>query len=144
MSSMTSRNTLGMRSTTIASVTPTFSVYVKFRSRRNATASVARAVDADMIMMTGASTRIAHAYATPWAARLNLGSARRAMTAASSGPSTDIMSHVAASGTQKRKMDQPVRLTTALQRRTGIRRQIFATPPDSLANSASMSSSVRE
>ena len=57
-----------------------------------------------MSMMTGASMRMASANATPWAARLNLGSASRAMRAARNGPSIAIITHVAASGSQKKKM----------------------------------------
>ena len=55
-----------------------------------------------MSMMTGPSARIAIAKATPYAARLILGSGSRAMVAARSGPSTAIMSQVAARGDQKR------------------------------------------
>ena len=74
-------------------------------------ASSTSAVEALMSMMTGASIRIAKAKATPCAARLNLASARRAMTAARNGPSVAIMIQVAASGTQKRKMYRAVRLS---------------------------------
>ena len=57
-----------------------------------------------MIMITGASMSMAKAIATPQAARLSLGSARRAMRAATNGPSAAIMSQVAARGAQKRAM----------------------------------------
>ena len=57
-----------------------------------------------MSIITGASTRIAIEKATPYAARLILGSGSRAMRAARSGPSSDIMIHVAARGDQKRVM----------------------------------------
>ena len=63
-----------------------------------------RAVDADMIIMIGASTIRAKENATPYAARLNLGSAILAITAAISGPSVDIISHVAANGSQNLKI----------------------------------------
>jgi hypothetical protein len=57
-----------------------------------------------MSMITGASIRIASANATPWAARLNVGSGSRAITAARNGPSVAIMTQVAAKGAQKRAM----------------------------------------
>jgi hypothetical protein len=57
-------------------------------------------------MMTGASMRIATANATPWAARLNVGSGSRAMTAARNGPSDAIITHVAANGAQKKRIDR--------------------------------------
>ncbi|MND02945.1 hypothetical protein D3C83_225350 [compost metagenome] len=52
--------------------------------------------------MIGASAIQASANATPYAARLSTASGIRATIAAMYGPSTDIMSHVAASGAQKR------------------------------------------
>jgi hypothetical protein len=67
-----------------------------------------------MIMMTGASTRIAMAKATPQAARLYLGSGRRAMTAARKGPYSAIINHVRASGTQKMKIDRVERRCMSL------------------------------
>ena len=55
-------------------------------------------------MMTGASTMMAKANATPNAARLRTGSGCLAMMAARYGPSTAIMSQVPASGAQNLKM----------------------------------------
>ena len=55
-------------------------------------------------MMTGASMMMAKANATPNAARLTVGSARRAMNAARYGPSIAIISQVLASGSQKRRI----------------------------------------
>ena len=52
---------------------------------------------------------IPNAMATPQAARLNLGSGSRAIMAARNGPSAAIMSHVAARGAQKKKIDLLVR-----------------------------------
>ncbi len=62
--------------------------------------SLTSAVDAVIIIMMGDSTINAKENATPYAARLNLGSGRRAMIAAIKGPSVAIISHVAASGAQ--------------------------------------------
>src|SRR5512143_476290 len=53
-----------------------------------------------MMRMMGDSRSMANAKATPYAARLNLGSARRAITAAMKGPSRDIIIHVEARGHQ--------------------------------------------
>ncbi len=50
----------------------------------------------------------ANENATPYAARLNFGSPRRAITAARNGPSTDIISQVAASGAQNTKIRRSV------------------------------------
>ena len=97
-------NTEGIRIRSWTRVTRPLRVKVKFLRRRNLRRSSASAVEALMIMMTGASMRSAKAKATPYAARLKRGSGRRAMTAARNGPSTDIMIQVAASGSQKRKM----------------------------------------
>ena len=68
------------------------------------TARVTSDVEALMSMMTGASIRIASAKATPYAAKLTVGSGSRAMIAARKGPSVAIMIHVAAKGAQKRAM----------------------------------------
>ena len=65
-------------------------------------------------MITGASIRIANANATPCAARLNFGSARRAMTAARNGPSTAIIIHVAASGSQNSRIERALRRSLSL------------------------------
>ena len=54
-----------------------------------------------MIMMIGASRNRAKEKAMPYAARLNLGLAIRAMIAAKKGPSIAIISQVAAKGAQK-------------------------------------------
>jgi hypothetical protein len=53
------------------------------------------------IMITGASITNAKEKATPYAARLNLGSGNLAISAERNGPSTDIINHVAARGSQK-------------------------------------------
>jgi hypothetical protein len=66
--------------------------------------SLTSAVDADIIMITGASTIKASAKATPYAARLNLGSANRAINADKNGPSTDIINQVAPRGSQNRNI----------------------------------------
>jgi hypothetical protein len=55
-------------------------------------------------MMTGASMMIANEKATPNAARFSVGLGRRAMMAARYGPSTAIMTHVPARGSQKEQM----------------------------------------
>ena len=60
-------------------------------------------------MMIGDSTIQARAVATAKAARFSLGAARRAMTAATNGPSAAIISQVASSGSQKRAMRPGVR-----------------------------------
>ncbi|MBK9965895.1 MAG: hypothetical protein IPP07_13715 [Holophagales bacterium] len=54
--------------------------------------------------MIGASATNARASATPNAARLCFGSGRRATRAATNGPSVAIISQVAASGSQNRKI----------------------------------------
>ena len=77
------------------------------RARKPGRASTS-AVAAESIMITGASTMIANAKATPWAARLYLGSGRRAMTAARKGPSTAIISQVACRGSQNRERRRSV------------------------------------
>ena len=95
---MTQLNTLGIRRTRRPAVDRKFSGLRKLvRSRTSAVAALIN-------MMTGASIRIASANVTPWAARLNVGSGMRAMTAAMSGPSVAIITHVAAKGAQKRAM----------------------------------------
>jgi hypothetical protein len=81
-----------------------FKTKVKFLNLRYEFLSFARAVDALMIMMTGASMNTAKENATPNAARLNLGFASLAMMAARKGPSMAIISHVAASGIQKKNI----------------------------------------
>ena len=60
-------------------------------------------------MMMGDSTIQARAVATANAARFSLGSARRAMTAATKGPSAAIISQVASSGSQNRATRPAVR-----------------------------------
>ncbi len=72
------------------------------RNRRRESRSRTRAVAAAMIMITGASSSRAKDRDTPNAARLYWGSARRAIRAARNGPSTAIISQVAARGSQKR------------------------------------------
>jgi len=57
-----------------------------------------------MIMMMGDSTRTARENATPKAAKLSFGTAKRAIIAEISGPSTAIINQVAANGTQKKKI----------------------------------------
>ena len=66
--------------------------------------SVTSAVEALIIMIMGDSIRTAKENATPNAARLNLGSANRAIIADSTGPSAAIISQVAARGIQKKKI----------------------------------------
>ena len=56
--------------------------------------------------MTGDSIKIAKAKATPYAAKLVVGSASLAITAARKGPSVAIISHCADKGSQNRKVDQ--------------------------------------
>ena len=75
---------------------------------QTAIARGARAVvfEAPSIMITGASTITATAQATPYAARLWLGSGSRAMRAARNGPSNAIISQVEASGNQNRRMSR--------------------------------------
>jgi hypothetical protein len=63
-------------------------------------------VEALINMMTGDSIRMANAKATPYAARLIVGSAILAMMAAKKGPSVAIISHWKDSGSQNRKIDQ--------------------------------------
>ena len=55
-------------------------------------------------IMIGDSTSHASENATPYAARLNAASGMRAMIAATYGPSADIISHVAARGSQKTRI----------------------------------------
>jgi hypothetical protein len=86
------------------SVIMPFKTKVKFLNLMYESLSFARAVDALMIMMTGASMNTAKEKATPNAARLNLGFASLAMIAARKGPSVAIISHVAASGIQKKNI----------------------------------------
>ncbi len=57
-----------------------------------------------MFIIMGASIRTAKENATPYAAKLYLGSARRAIIAARKGPSAAIISQVEARGIQKRKI----------------------------------------
>ena len=77
---------------------------MKRRSARKLGASSTSAVEALISMMTGDSTMIAKANATPNAARLGAASGSRAMIAARYGPSIAIISHVPASGSQKTKI----------------------------------------
>ena len=75
-----------------------------------------------MIMITGDSIRIAKANATPWAARLIVGSGRRAIMAARKGPSAAIISQVADSGDQNRVM-APREVCTLVRRGSAVRPQ---------------------
>ena len=78
-----------------------FKKYVKILSLLNESLSLTKAVEALIIIITGASIINANAYATPYAARLNFGSANLAINAARKGPSTAIINQVAPSGIQK-------------------------------------------
>ncbi len=94
----------GSRRTPSARVTVALSAWVKVRRRRYDARSVTSAVAALIIMITGASASRAKLKATPNAARLYSGDPSRAMIAVRNGPSTDIISHVAARGSQNWKI----------------------------------------
>ncbi|OQB55589.1 MAG: hypothetical protein BWX98_02031 [Candidatus Aminicenantes bacterium ADurb.Bin147] len=84
----------------MTAVTAAFRTVEKRRRRRKAILSWTKALEAESIMTMGDSTIQASDVATPKAARLILGSAKRAMIAATKGPSTAIISQVAWSGSQ--------------------------------------------
>lgn len=79
-------------------------IKVKFLNLRKEAQSFTSAVEALNIMITGASTISAKENATPYAARLNLGSAILAIIADNNGPSVAIIIQVAARGIQKTKI----------------------------------------
>ena len=74
--------------------------YVKFLNLLKEKQSFTSAVDALIIIITGASITNAKEKATPNAAKLYFGSGNLAIIATIKGPSIDIISHVAASGSQ--------------------------------------------
>ena len=104
----TARKTGGASSSSMTAVIATLSEAMKRRSARNDALPWTSAAAALMIMMIGASTSIASENATPNAARLNLASGNRAISAVRNGPSSDIISHVAASGSQNTAMRRVV------------------------------------
>src|SRR5690606_17690810 len=89
-----------------SAVPKAFSIHPNRRSFTKLRSSRTSAVAALISMMTGDSTRTASANATPWAARLNVGSGSRAMTDARNGPSDAIITHVAARGSQKKRIER--------------------------------------
>jgi hypothetical protein len=94
----------GSKKRTITNVIAAFRIYVKFLNLIKESLFFARAVDALIIIIMGDSIRTAKENATPYAAKLYLGSARRAIIAARKGPSAAIISQVEARGIQKRKI----------------------------------------
>ena len=106
---MSPRCTDGTSTTSSNSVANAFSPCANVRSRRYDTASSTSAVEALSSMITGASTSTAIAIATPYAASPSVGSGSRATTAARYGPSTAIITHVAASGAQNAKIPRAER-----------------------------------
>ena len=75
-------------------------MYVNVLSFLNEKWSFTSAVDALIIIITGASITNAKEKATPNAAKLYFGSGNLAIIAAMKGPSIDIINQVAASGSQ--------------------------------------------
>ena len=93
-------NIEGIRNTSINRVMSKLIIYVKFLSLLKDNLSLTKAVEALIIIITGASIISANEKATPKAAKLYFGSGKRAIIAAINGPSNDIINQVAASGSQ--------------------------------------------
>ena len=93
----------GTTQTASARVMAPFSAVVKRKRRCRLSRSATSAVEALMIRMMGDSKSMPKGKATPKAAKLRVGSARRAITAAMKGPSTAISSHAASSGSHARR-----------------------------------------
>ena len=94
----------GIIKTIIKIVSVVTRAYVKFRNLINVLRFFTSAVDAVINNIIGDSIINANENATPYAAKLNSGFAIRAIIAERNGPSTDIISQVAESGIQKRKI----------------------------------------
>ena len=91
----------GITSININKVIHVIRKYVNLFSLLKEKLSLTNAVEALIIIITGASIISANANATPYAARLYIGSSNLAINADRKGPSTDIINHVAANGSQK-------------------------------------------
>ena len=89
----------------IAAVTAPFIRKEKRRTRARLSRSRAKAVVVASIMRMGDSATKARASATPNAPRLYFGSGSLATSAATNGPSAAIINHVAARGSQNRKIE---------------------------------------